>query len=246
MPSSSPWNPSSWSTKRRLAPDRLHSQPTPSCTGHACVPGTASQHNHLGTLINSKSTPALFLALLSLLTPGLARAQGESSLVLVPYVPAEVRAALPIPAQVLIYNPHQDRDPVHLEHLAVTVGRDMIGELFLDHELPGGREYGEIQALLERLPAELTELHRARRYFARDAEPAFVGPQVLTRWGELARRVRALGAGTSSRTVDLANPPAGNGTITAGSTWHFQMWLRDPNGGGAGFTFTDGLALTFQ
>ncbi len=152
MPSSSPWNPSSWSTKRRLAPDRLHSQPTPSCTGHACVPGTASQHNHLGTLINSKSTPALFLALLSLLTPGLARAQGESSLVLVPYVPAEVRAALPTPAQVLIYNPHQDRDPVHLEHLAVTVGRDMIGELFLDHELPGGREYGEIQACSNACP----------------------------------------------------------------------------------------------
>jgi hypothetical protein len=54
------------------------------------------------------------------------------------------------------------------------------------------------------------------------------------------------GSGAASKVVDLANPPSTTGTITAGSTWNFQMWERDPAAGGAGYTFTDGLSVTFQ
>lgn len=35
------------------------------------------------------------------------------------------------------------------------------------------------------------------------------------------------------------------GAITAGSTWYFQYWFRDPQAGGAGSNFSDGLRITF-
>jgi hypothetical protein len=54
------------------------------------------------------------------------------------------------------------------------------------------------------------------------------------------------GSGAASKVVDLANPPSTSGTITAGSTWNFQMWERDPAAGSAGYTFTDGLEVSFQ
>jgi hypothetical protein len=50
--------------------------------------------------------------------------------------------------------------------------------------------------------------------------------------------------GTASATVDYAALPAG-GQITAGSTWYFQFWYRDPAAGGAGFNLSDGLEATF-
>jgi hypothetical protein len=34
-------------------------------------------------------------------------------------------------------------------------------------------------------------------------------------------------------------------TLTAGSTWNFQAWFRDPVAGGAGFDFSDGLSVRF-
>ncbi|HUR29288.1 MAG TPA: hypothetical protein VM509_13960, partial [Planctomycetota bacterium] len=34
--------------------------------------------------------------------------------------------------------------------------------------------------------------------------------------------------------------------ITAGSTWHFQLWFRDPAGLGARFNLSNGLRVTFQ
>jgi hypothetical protein len=35
------------------------------------------------------------------------------------------------------------------------------------------------------------------------------------------------------------------GQITAGSTWNFQFWFRDPVAGGASFNLSDGLEVTF-
>jgi len=46
-------------------------------------------------------------------------------------------------------------------------------------------------------------------------------------------------------TVDLASPPFNAVAITAGSTWNFQGWFRDPAGGGAGYNLSDGLEVTF-
>ncbi|MGK0216990.1 MAG: glucose/arabinose dehydrogenase [Planctomycetota bacterium] len=54
--------------------------------------------------------------------------------------------------------------------------------------------------------------------------------------------------GTAVRPVDFTAPPAngGSGQISAGSTYYFQYWFRDPNGpGGTGFNFSNGLQALF-
>jgi len=48
-----------------------------------------------------------------------------------------------------------------------------------------------------------------------------------------------------SHALDVTAPPGGGGVITAGSTWYFQGWFRDPPGGGAGFNWSDGLEVAF-
>ena len=48
------------------------------------------------------------------------------------------------------------------------------------------------------------------------------------------------------RPLDLSALSSPSGTITAGSTWNFQLWYRDPAGpGGTGYNFTDGLQALF-
>ena len=55
-----------------------------------------------------------------------------------------------------------------------------------------------------------------------------------------------VGAGNSlSHAVDYNNPPSVPGTITAGSTWNFQAWFRDPTAGGANFNTSDAVQLVF-
>jgi hypothetical protein len=53
--------------------------------------------------------------------------------------------------------------------------------------------------------------------------------------------------GAALRPVDFTQPPAsgGGGAITAGSTWNFQLWYRDPAAGGAGVNLSDALRATF-
>lgn len=53
--------------------------------------------------------------------------------------------------------------------------------------------------------------------------------------------------GSTARPIDFGTAPAGAGPgrLTAGSTWYFQYWYRDPVSGGAGFSFSDGLRVTF-
>jgi hypothetical protein len=41
------------------------------------------------------------------------------------------------------------------------------------------------------------------------------------------------------------HPRPGRRQITAGSTWNFQFWFRDPVAGGASFNLSDGLGVTF-
>jgi len=53
------------------------------------------------------------------------------------------------------------------------------------------------------------------------------------------------GTGQASHRVDFDDPPLASGRISAGSTWNFQFWYRDPAGGGAFFNLTDGLTATF-
>lgn len=50
--------------------------------------------------------------------------------------------------------------------------------------------------------------------------------------------------GRASFPLDLTSLPAG-GTIQPGDTAHFQWWYRDPTAGGAGYDFSDALAVPF-
>lgn len=52
-------------------------------------------------------------------------------------------------------------------------------------------------------------------------------------------------SGVATFPVDFDAPPELDGEITAGSTWAFQFWYRDPPGGPAAFNLTDGLSVTF-
>jgi hypothetical protein len=55
------------------------------------------------------------------------------------------------------------------------------------------------------------------------------------------------GAGRAVVDLDLTQGPMGSGPgeITPGSTWHFQVWYRDPASGSWGFNLSNGLAATF-
>jgi hypothetical protein len=52
--------------------------------------------------------------------------------------------------------------------------------------------------------------------------------------------------GEATLPVDFTQHPvnAGPGAIRTGSTQHFQLWFRDPQGGGARTNLTDGLTVT--
>ena len=61
--------------------------------------------------------------------------------------------------------------------------------------------------------------------------------------------LQADSVGRASLELDLAAPPAnsGAGQITAGSTWNFQYWYRDPQlPGGSGFNLSDALQVLFR
>ena len=84
----------------------------------------------------------------------------------------------------------------------------------------------------------------------------FYGPQetavlfgdgVLCVTGGLLRfpTVTVDGLGAAAYGLDITDPPQASGQITAGSTWYFQFWYRDPAGGGSGFNLSDALAATF-
>ncbi|MEO2095165.1 MAG: PQQ-dependent sugar dehydrogenase [bacterium] len=53
--------------------------------------------------------------------------------------------------------------------------------------------------------------------------------------------------GDASRAVDFTQSPAnaGAGAITAGSTWNFQYWYRDPAAGGTGFNLSNAVSASF-
>ena len=54
------------------------------------------------------------------------------------------------------------------------------------------------------------------------------------------------GSGSLRQRIDLdaVSPP--RGPIRAGTSWNFQLWFRDPAGGGAGFNTSDGLGVHFR
>ena len=62
----------------------------------------------------------------------------------------------------------------------------------------------------------------------------------------IARLDVETGAGNVvTHALDMTMPPTPATQITAGSTWDFQCWYRDPAAGGAFFNLSDGLEITF-
>jgi hypothetical protein len=51
--------------------------------------------------------------------------------------------------------------------------------------------------------------------------------------------------GAASFALDVDAPPDPSCRITAGDTWFFQLWYRDPAAGGSGFNLSDGLRVGF-
>ena len=134
----------------------------------------------------------LSLAGLYFVSPSQPEPAAESDLVLLPFMPSNVRAIVPFEGQMLIYNPSED---VQLDSLVVRVNGYELTEVKLDGALEGDPEYGEINALIERLPNDLTELHRARRYFATNGEPAFGEAELIENLREINLRVNAMREG---------------------------------------------------
>ena len=52
--------------------------------------------------------------------------------------------------------------------------------------------------------------------------------------------------GEMEHLVDYSDPPNAANEITAGSSFNFQAWYRDPAAGGAFFNLSDALAITFR
>jgi len=54
------------------------------------------------------------------------------------------------------------------------------------------------------------------------------------------------GVGFVRKQIDYSIPPNPAGQISAGSTWRFQLWFRDPPGpGGTGFNLSSAVAVSF-
>ena len=150
---------------------------------------------------SSTDSPGVRLGLLTLAAiPALLSVTGhalpgkeDAGLLLVPFVPGEVRVLRSVEVGLLVYNPDPDGATVWIESAEVIADGEVIFEEALDFELVGDSRYGELNALVERMPLEITELHRDRRYFAPEDAPEFIGNEVnearreiAVRWDRLA------------------------------------------------------------
>jgi len=150
------------------------------------------------------STPrrcALLAAVTLAALPSLARASAggdaapeSSDLVLLPFLPDGVRVPRAVEVSLLVYDPGPAGEAVRLDALEVVADGLVIDAQDLGGAvLVGDPRYGEIGALVERLPREVTELRRDRRYFADEDAPELVGVEITearreiaVRWDELA------------------------------------------------------------
>lgn len=118
----------------------------------------------------------------------------ERALVLVPFLPDEVRILRAAEAGLMVYNPSADGAEVHLEALEVLSEGDLLTREDLGRDLPGDPRFGEVNALIERLPHQVSHLHRQTRHFAAPDAPELGGEEALSAKREAAARWSALAA----------------------------------------------------
>lgn len=125
------------------------------------------------------------------------RRAGTDPIVL-PHVLDAARRLVVVDAAVLICNPAATERPLVVEAFSVTSGGATLVDEQLGVELAADARFAELNALIERMPEELTELRRPRAFAAED-EPVFAASELADRWLEidgLVDRLRAdYGAG---------------------------------------------------
>lgn len=116
--------------------------------------------------------------------------QAQADPVLIPFTPREVRVPSTVETAVFFYSPLDSEDPLRLESLRVSSSGFEIHRSPLDIELRGDSRFGEISALIERLPHGHSD-HEVR-YFAAPDAPDFEGSQVIDVKREVGVRLQAL------------------------------------------------------
>ena len=159
--------------------------------------------------MKSHSAPRLFLlsglVVTAALSPGLfgtqgtersAKDPGTTGPVLVPYVVEAARALVPVDGQLFVLNP-VDRDlpggRLELTGLRVLLEGVWIEDRPLELTLEGDPRFAELFASVERLPREVTELHRENVLVPDDVAP-YAGPEVTTAMRDIEAQLATLRA----------------------------------------------------
>jgi hypothetical protein len=117
---------------------------------------------------------------------------------MIPFLVDAVRQPIEISGQLLVYNSGSPSSIMRLISLRMINGGVVLAERKLSTDLHGDPRYGEVNALVERLPRKLTGLNRAR-FFAPEGAPEFSGSEVDERYREIAEKVAVLRSEYSDR-----------------------------------------------
>ena len=86
--------------------------------------------------------------------------------VLVPHVLRGVRHLGPIDLHLSVYHWGGRAEKIHLRRMRLEVDGVELASRELDLDLAADKRFGELQALIERLPQELSHRHEASRFYA--------------------------------------------------------------------------------
>jgi hypothetical protein len=114
-------------------------------------------------------------------------------LIVVPHALRGARALVPTVAQLTIYNPGEAGGAITIDEVVVRSRGVVLARVPLGRQLVGEAEYGALQALIERLPHEVTHRHDAERYYAPADAPPIPPHEVQDKAEEVRRRVALLG-----------------------------------------------------
>ncbi|MFT7668009.1 MAG: hypothetical protein ACI8X5_000695 [Planctomycetota bacterium] len=124
------------------------------------------------------------------LKPGVS--ESESRPILIPFTPAEVRVLNSVETAVFFYTPDDSGIAVHLEGLTVSCLGDVIYSTPLAHGLLGDPRFGEISALIERLPHGHRDGFGDKRWYADPDAADFEGSEIADTRREVALRLQGL------------------------------------------------------
>ena len=127
-------------------------------------------------------------------SPRPAAARPAAEPVLVPFAIDAARVLTVVDSVLLVCNAADVEEPMVLEELLVSANGVVLETQSLDVELRRDPRFAELNAMVERMPAELTHLHRDRRYFAAPDAAPYPFAELADRWAEIDARSEALRA----------------------------------------------------